>query len=163
MARRMDKARILTTLQAKHAELEAALARIPEAEMPVPHFEGGWSAKDLLAHITFWERRTLGRIQATLRDEPLPPFFAGSLDEVNAQAFAASQNRPLADIQADFQHTFQELLAQVEALTEEDLSDPTRFPWARRAPLRRFLNLDGYGHYAEHTAQIRAWLASQGL
>src|SRR6476661_1266951 len=148
MGRRMDRARILATLQAKHAELEAALARIPDARMGEPHFEGGWSAKDLLAHITFWERRTLGRIQATLRDEPLPAFFSGNLDEVNAQAFAASRDRLLAEVRADFDRTFQDVLAQVEALGEDDLSDPRRFPWARGAPLRRFLNLDGYGHYA---------------
>ena len=163
MGRRMDKARVLATLEAKHAALEAALARIPAAEMLEPHFEGGWSAKDLLAHITYWERRTLGRIQATQRGEPPPPMPSNDLDEVNAWAFAANRDRPLAEVRADFDRTFQAVLAQVQALSEEDLSEPGRFPWARRMPLRRYFDLDGYGHYAEHTAQIQAWLDQQGL
>jgi uncharacterized protein (TIGR03083 family) len=161
MGVKMTKERILAKLRAEHDALLEVLAQVPPNQMTEPHFEGGWSVKDLLAHITLWERRTLGRIQATLREEPLPPFFPGDADRVNAQAYAANRDRPLAEIEADFHRTFQELLDQVEGLRQEDLDDPRRFPWTRRVPVKRYLNGDGYGHYAEHARQIRAWLESR--
>jgi uncharacterized damage-inducible protein DinB len=163
MGRRMDKARVVDNLRTKHAALDAVLARVPAAAMLEPHFEGAWSVKDLMAHITFWERRTMGRIQATLHDAPPPAFPEGDLDAVNSQAFLANQARPLPEVLADFQQTFEAFVAQAEALSEEDLSDRKRFPWSKGAPVRRYFDLDGYGHYAEHTKQIQAWLDTQGL
>jgi hypothetical protein len=163
MGRRLDKAKIVDNLRTKHAALEAALARVPAAAMLEPHFEGAWSVKDLMAHITFWEQHTLGLIQASLHDEPAPSFPEGDIDEVNTQAFLANQARPLPEVQAEFQRSFQAFVAQAEALSEEDLSDPKRFPWSEGAPVRRYFNLDGYGHYAVHIKQIQAWLATQGL
>ena len=161
MGVKMTKERILAKLRAEHDALLAVLAQVPTDQMAEPHFEGGWSVKDLLAHITFWERRPLDRIRATLHDETPPPFPPGSVDTINAQAYAASRDRPLADIEAEFHRTFQELLDLVAAMSQEDLDDPQRFPWTRRTPVKRYLNIDGYGHYAEHTRQIRAWLEGQ--
>src|SRR5829696_5419784 len=142
MGVKMTKERILAKLRAEHEALLETLAQVPAEQMTEPHFEGGWSVKDLLAHITFWERRPLGRIQATLRGEDLPPFPTGSVDTVNAQAYAASRDRPLDEIEADFHRTFQELLDLVGSMSQEDLDDPQRFPWTRRAPVKRFLKVD---------------------
>ena len=161
MGVKMTKERILTKLQAEHEALLEVLARVPAEQMTEPHFEGGWSVKDLLAHITFWERRPLDRIQATLRGDDPPPLPTGTVDTINAQAYAASRDRPLAEIEADFHRTFQELLDLVGSMSQEDLDDPRRFPWTRRVPVKRYLNVDGYGHYTEHTRQIRAWLEGQ--
>ena len=159
MGRFTDKASILKAIRTEHEKLEGALAQIGEDQMLQPSFEGGWSAKDLLAHITFWEQRTLNRIKAGLRQSP-PPKISGSVDAINARVFEENRDRPLSDVLRDFHQSYQDFVEQAEALTDEDLTDPHRFAWTRGKPLRGWLKADGYYHYAEHTRQIQAWLDS---
>ena len=99
--------------------------------------------------------------KALLSDRELLLRIEENTDSINAQAYEANRDRSLAEIEADFHRTFQELLDLVGSLSQEDLDDPQRFPWTRRVPVKRYLNMDGYGHYAVHTRQIRAWLAGQ--
>ena len=161
MGVKLTKDRILARLQTERDQLRATLAQIPDAELTAPHFEGGWSVKDLLAHITFWDRRPLGRIQATLRAEPPPPFPLGNCDQTVRPGLPRQPDRPLADVLADFDATFQALMTGLAALSEDDLADPQRFPWTGGRPLKWYLRVDGYAHYTEHTRQIRAWLATR--
>src|SRR5689334_17586769 len=111
MGRKMDKARTLAALETRFAEFLAVVARVPPERMEEPTLDGGWSVKDLLAHITYWEGHTLAGIQAGLRGER-PAWPRGSTDAVNAEVHAQSRVRPLADVRADFARTHQALMAQ---------------------------------------------------
>lgn len=157
MGRKMDKARTLAALETRFNEFLAVLARVPPERMEEPTLDGGWSAKDLLAHITFWEWHTLTGIQAGLRGER-PAWPSGSTDAINAGVYEKSHARPLADVRADFDRTHQAFMDQVAALDEADLIEPGRFAWSPRRPVRAWVYEDGYGHYPRHTRQLQAWL-----
>jgi uncharacterized protein (TIGR03083 family) len=157
MGRKMDKARTLAALDTRFNEFLAVLAQVPPDRMEEPSLDGGWSVKDLLAHITFWEWHTLTGIQAGLRGER-PDWPHGSADTLNARVYERSHDRPLADVRADFDRTHQAFMDQIAALDEADLIEKGRFAWTGSQPVRLWVYQDGYGHYAVHIRQLQAWL-----
>ena len=170
-----SKAQILEELRDEEARFEALLQDIGEAHMTQPGVAGAWSVKDVVAHLTFWRRRTVGRFQAALRHEPLPPDpWPAELetdeleteDDVNARdnainawERAANRDLPLADVLRESRDVYEQLAETVAAFPEAELLDPATFPWfgAEEFPLTGALF---FGHFHdEHEADMRAWLA----
>jgi uncharacterized protein (TIGR03083 family) len=160
MEAEMTKAQFLDLLRVSRAEWDALLARVPEDRMSAPGVAGGWSVKDVIAHITWHEREMLGVLQAhalvgsDLWDLPL--------DERNAIIYAQNRDRPLAEVLAESRAVYPQLLAAAQALTEADLTDPGRFanmpgdwvPW-------QLLAENTYTHYRDHIPAMRAWLEQE--
>ena len=152
----MDKAQGLKQMQAGRAELKEVLARIEPGQMDMEKaLYENWSVKDLLAHLDFWERRVVTILTALLAGEAAPPLLDGTLDEVNARAFAASHARPLAEVQAEEAAAYQALLALVERTSEADLFDPQRFAWTQGQPFFNWIEGNSYGHYQEHLPALQ--------
>jgi hypothetical protein len=164
MADRTDdtasKAQLLSDLQDEQSQWEALLRDIGEDHVTQPDVAGGWSIKDIIAHLTGWRRRTVARFQAALRHESVsPPPWPPELqtdDEINAWIYAANRDRSLADVRQDSRDVFQQLVAALEAFPEADLRDPTRFPWMEGEPIS---GAAFFGHFhEEHEPDMRAWL-----
>src|SRR5258708_39660146 len=66
MGTSLSKTQLLTELRTEQAAWEALLDEIGEAYMTQPEVAGGWSIKDIVAHITGWRRRTVTRFRAAL-------------------------------------------------------------------------------------------------
>ena len=60
----MDKIRFLDTLLAERAEWDRVLSQIDVARMAVPRVAGEWSVKDVVAHVTWFEREMIGVLTA---------------------------------------------------------------------------------------------------
>lgn len=157
-----SKPRLLDGLKNEQAGWEALLRDIGEEHMTQPEVAGGWSIKDIVAHLTGWRRRTVARLQAALRHEPTPPPDwppqLESDDEINAWIYAANRDKPLADVLRESREVFQQLVDAVEAFPEADLLDSARFPWleAEAFPLTGTIF---FGHFHdEHEPDMRAWL-----
>jgi hypothetical protein len=79
------------------------------------------------------------------------------VDEINAWIYKANRDRPLADVLNDSREVFQQLVAEVSALSDEQLNDPQRFPWLEG---ERLSGAFIFGHFhQEHEPDMRAWLA----
>ena len=158
-----SKARLLADLNDEQSQWEALLNDIGADHMTQPGVAGDWSIKDIVAHITAWRRRTVGRFQAALRHEPTPPTpWPSQLetdDEINAWFHAADRDRPLTDVLSESRAVFQQLHDTLAAFPEAELADPASFPWLGSEDLP----LTGavfFGHFhEEHEADMRAWLA----
>jgi hypothetical protein len=128
--------------------------------MTQPGVAGEWSIKDIVAHLTAWRRRTVGRFQAALRHEPAPPpswpVEMQSDDEINAWFYAADRDRSLADVLRESRDVFYQLVQTLDGFSEADLRDPSRFPWLEGEPLS---GAAFFAHFhEEHEADMRAWL-----
>jgi hypothetical protein len=156
----MDKSTLLNNIQTKQAELDALLAPLSEEQMTTPGVNGEWSIKDVMAHMTVWEHILLKGLHAAIEggDPGFPEDF--SLDEANEQFYQENKNRPLADIMADYQQSYERILVDVAKLTDEDLNDPHRFSWRGGEPFWQFVEGNTYGHIDEHIGSIRNWLAA---
>ena len=161
----MDKANVLEKMQAERAKLDGLLATLSAEQMCQTTLENEWSVKDVLAHIAVWERRCVGWIQAGLRgekpDKPEQGYTWEDLVTLNEKTFLENRGRTLNDVQADSRLAYQQLLEQVQALSEDDITNPQRFPWTKRHGLVPYIAANSYEHYQEHFTQIHKWLADE--
>jgi len=67
MGTTISKTQLLAELNNANAYWQALLDDIGEANMTQPEVAGGWSIKDIVAHLTGWRRRTVRRFPATLK------------------------------------------------------------------------------------------------
>ena len=155
-----SKEQFLWELQQEQAGWKRLLGDIGEAHMTEPGVAGGWSIKDIVAHLTGWRRRTVGRLQAALQHEPEPappwPPHLQADDEINAWIYASNRDRPLAEILQESDVVFQQLVDTLSAFPEAELLDPNRFGWMEGEPLSGAVF---FAHFHdEHEADMRAWL-----
>jgi hypothetical protein len=123
MGTSLSKTQLLTELHHEQTAWEALLDEIGEAHMTQPEVAGGWSIKDIVAHLTGWRRRTVLRLRAAL--DPMvdmtPPWPAelngdDDVDEINDWIYKTNRDRPLADVLNDSREVFQQLVAAIDAL-----------------------------------------------
>jgi len=149
MAERKTRDEVLDLLRRGRAELEAALGRLAESQLETPGLAGGtWSAKDLMAHIAFWESlmvQRLGGPRAAVE-------WAGDVDSTNAAVYAANRSRLLADVRREFGAVYQELLALVERLSDGELNS-ARAPDGERVAWEQIRD-ETWGHYPEHVVDL---------
>src|SRR5258708_31289473 len=132
------KKQLKASMQSEQAAWLAMLDEIGEENMTQPEVAGGWSIKDIVAHITGWRRRTVLRFRAALDPtiDMTPPWPAemgeldedDDVDEINAWIYKTNRDRPPASVLNDSREVFQQLYTKVLALTDERLNNPQRFP-----------------------------------
>lgn len=155
----MNQETFLTELRHGRAAWEAAIAAIPKARLTEPALPGGWSAKDVIAHVTWFEREMVVVIEAGAlvgSDLWLLP-----ADERNQAIYEEQRERPSADVLAESERIGRQLLQGAAALTDEELTNPAAFkdmppdwvPW-------QIIAGNSFNHYPEHIADIEAWLAA---
>jgi uncharacterized protein (TIGR03083 family) len=153
----MNKAELLKDIRAEWALWEALLGEIEEAQMTQPGAAGEWSVKDVIAHITWFEREMVGMLQA--RALVGSDLWQLPTDERNARIFEENQDRPLQDVLAEAQQVHRQFLEEFEALAEDDLADPHRFP-GMPEDWQPWIVIAGNSneHYRDHSRDVRTWL-----
>jgi uncharacterized protein (TIGR03083 family) len=156
----MNRMLFFDKLHEARREWEEVLDRIPRERMAEPMLTGGWSVKDVVAHVTWSEREMIG----VLRERALvgSPLWALSTDERNAAVYAENRDRPLDEILAEARAVWADLLPLLESLTDEDLADPSRFRQLPETapgvlPWQIFAG-STFTHDEEHAADLRKWL-----
>ena len=83
-----NKSQLLATMRRERAQWNALLAEVGEAQMTEPGVAGAWSVKDIIAHITWYERESFGILQA--RALVGSELWELSVDQRNAAIFEAN-------------------------------------------------------------------------
>ena len=164
------KAGWLDRIERERESWEAIVAEVGDAGMERPGAAGDWTFKDVAGHLNGWRERTVDRLEAAARDaapppSPWPDDLSDETDEgveaINRWIYERNRDRPAADILAESREQFRRMRAAVEAVPEDDLVTPGRFPWLGGEPLSAVLE-GSFGHlHEEHEPAIRAWLADQ--
>jgi hypothetical protein len=149
-----------------HARFLVAVVARTETELSEPRLPGGWSVKDVLGHLAWWDHwlvYTLYPDNASLAANP-PPLLEEirnnnmTLDALNAYVLQFNKARSLAEIRRDFAKAHR-TSAQVGAmLTESDVFDPN----GRSALIGRSVSelvFGIYEHYEEHAHEIETAFA----
>src|SRR5579885_1679754 len=138
--------------QAKLGE-DTFVQELDPAELNVTSTPDFWSAKDHIAHLTFWRRRLVKRLTALVQHQEMPMDTA-SYEQLNPIIFEEQRDRPWSEIQAEAEQVYQELLTATEHLSEEDLTVPNRFAWHEKDdPLYTAFLGNCYEHAQDHLAQ----------
>jgi DNA-binding NarL/FixJ family response regulator len=122
----------------------------------------GWTAKEALAHLAFWEETHVPVVVGMFRGEPLPDGWehgsgdlglpAGSpwpaADVHNEREAAWARSRPAAEVVARWRRSHEQALEVFRSLTADESTDP-RFTERMAASV---------SHMDEHLAELRALL-----
>jgi hypothetical protein len=96
--------------------------------------------------VTSWERRVIRVLGGAPDPIDAIPGGAKTEDDVNAYVFAANHERPLADVRAAFDGSYQEMLRLIETVPDGVLAD--QYDW---------ISGNAAEHYDEHLRTLLAW------
>jgi len=154
----VKKAELLDSIQSRRREWNETLAEVAEERMLESGVAGEWSIKDVIAHVTWWDTQTADMLQTkTLSNVKL---WQMPQDVRNDAIYIEKRDRPLDEIRQESGAAFLWLIASIESLGEDDLTDPSRY---RQMPAEwtpwRVIVANTYAHYYQHLPDIRAWTA----
>jgi hypothetical protein len=112
-----------------------------------------WSAKDHMAHRTFWHQNLIGKVTAILQHQEVSP-REESDDLINAMVFEEHKLHPWSALHAESERVYAELITLTEHRSEEDLTDANRFASLTGGrPLYTAFLGSCYEHDQEHLVQ----------
>ena len=163
MGKRLRKQALLGEIHVERAALDETLALLRPRQMTKSGVtRGGWSVKDVLAHLVEWQRMNLGWYAAGLRGEtpamPAPGFTLRELPALNAMIYRKHHGRSLEAVLRDYRSYHERVVALIEALPEKDLVTLGRFSWTGKSwTLSDYLRASTAAHYLWARTRIRRW------
>ena len=153
------KAEALAALRADQQFWRDLAAEVGPARYTEPGPMGEWSFGDMAGHLLAWRNRTIARLEAAGRAEPEPaapwPSQLEGDDPINDWIREQDAGRSPERLVADYAASYDRLAAAIDALPEQQLTDPDAFEWLGE-PL---VEVDFTGHlHEEHVPAVRAWL-----
>lgn len=155
----MDKGDLIRRIEAARRGWDELVAGVDDDMALEPGTEGELSAKDLVAHVTWYEREVVRMLRTrTMEGSGL---WALGTDERNTAIYEQARDVPLEDVRAESARVFEELIEQLRLLPCEAYSDAARFanmppdwvPWELIAG-------NTIWHYPDHRGAIRGLLDS---
>ncbi len=156
METQIDKATLLDRVRSERSRLDALLAGFTDEQLTQPGADGDWSLKDVMAHITWHEREMVNMLRERSIEEGVSSDLWGlPLQERNTAIYEGNQHRSLEDVLAEYRQVYAELDQLLDGLSEEDLTDPSRYkdmpgdwePW-------KIIASNTYEHYHDHAEDI---------
>ncbi len=155
----MTRTEMVQALERDRTRLTAALQKIPEQTLTTRPVVETWTAKDLLGHMAMWHEAAIQFI-TDYRETGLPKSMGMDDDAaINAHNLRESERRrdwPLARIQAELDASYENLVAGVERLSEQDLHTPLGGVWNGETTLEQLIAENSYTHDPSHIAQIES-------
>lgn len=174
---------ILDRITFAHAALETAIAALAEEEMTLPMHEGGWSVKDVLAHVATEERWFGHQLEAALdgrvptaeecygaHEPPPADFDLASQDARNAWHHSRNSSLSLEEVEDRSAEAHAHLIRVLERVTDADLHRPYTVAdngytghvrpageGERSWPLTVWIAGATWRHYEEHASEITAF------
>ncbi len=164
------KDHILAALSEQLTRWEELLASLSVEQVTAPHFDYGWSIKDVLTHLWAWQQISIARVEAgALNREPEFPQWVVQLhgdweedaDQTNARIYETFHEQPWSEVYRNWHDGFQRFLESGKPIPEKDLLDGGRYPWLKGYSLALIL-LASYDHHQEHFEKLAAWLREHG-
>jgi hypothetical protein len=152
----MDKDTLLRGVRETHAALEAAAAGMDDDALlgEAPGMPG-WTRKDVLAHVEWWNRHSVAVIEGVRTgvdpypgdEEPWDP------DAWNARILDENRDRSADDVRRGETDSFAALVAAVEGATDEELFGEDPQPWLDGTVAETVLE-DASIHYPDHVPHL---------
>lgn len=149
------------TWRKDRAEYERVLAEVDEKRMLEPGLPGGWSVKDVIAHVNWHEQEIVVLLET--RELAGSELRGLPADERNIPIHEQNKDLPLGEVLEESNRVFERLWELVSQLADEDLVQASSLdqmpedwePW-------EVIASNTYEHYQEHIPDILAWLAATG-
>jgi len=151
MAEETIKPKLVALLKSAAEEQRAFIAGLSDAQRAQVGTSDKWSAKDILAHIAYWQTFHLQELQMLARGET-PPKLPGG-DNPQLFVFQAHRDQSWPEVIADGESASADLLALLDGYAEAELIPANRLPPPRQKARTLFVHL-GYTHPIAHYADF---------
>lgn len=159
----LSKADLLTAIRSERSMFDELVSSMGDTQMLAPVRDDGWTGKDVLAHITTWERRLLTWVQRwRSTGDPARPEVGikwQGIDKLNERDYLAARETPIAAVRRQAGGAYEDVLAVVETISEAELviqpegKDDPAWSW--------IIGANTFEHYKEHREEMEAWRAKQ--
>jgi hypothetical protein len=141
---------VLDLLRADHLDEAAFFQELGESACTAIGAPDLWSAKDHMAHRTFWHQDLVLKLKALRQQQEASPSIEDE-DQINARVVEEHRLRPWSEVHAESERVYAELLTLTEQLSEEDLTTSSWISGER--PLYTVFLGSCYEHDQEHLVQ----------
>ena len=150
--RYVTKPELLEDIEKEHDALRALLQSLPESRFSEPDVWGsGWTVGDLIAHLAEWHcmflrwfREGEGEDQPAL---PAPGYKWNETPRLNRDIWEKHRGREYSLVEAEFEATYQEILALLTLLSEAAILEPGHFQWTGKNALVTYVGANTASHY----------------
>ncbi|HEY7851252.1 MAG TPA: ClbS/DfsB family four-helix bundle protein [Ktedonobacterales bacterium] len=161
----MDKEGLLRRMNASYERIASTLDTLTPQQWLAPRELGAWSARDVVAHLTYWLDRVVAEVDAVAQRkaprQPTAGLSDAEVDAANAQAAEAHRDETPPQTLGAFRRSYAQLVDLLQPLAWDDLAAVGRFEWLGQAPLWRVVAEDTWEHFDEHLPEIE-WARSVG-
>jgi hypothetical protein len=157
-----SKVELIQAITAARDEWDRLISQIPHDRLMDAVAPGEWSIKDIIAHITEYDRH-LG-LGLALRLQKPPQIWLDDLstDEFNARLHDQIADRDPEDILLDSLQVFWEMIKEVKSHSEAYLFGAHHVDGVSYDVIPcQILKSESYGHYRDHIPAIQTWIASK--
>jgi hypothetical protein len=127
------KEKVLDLIEHTYQEKHAFMQSLTDAQRALVGTSQQWSAKDILAHVVVWQERVIDNHQAALRGVTPPTY--DDFNHENELIFQAHRDDSWDDMRHKVENVHHKQVAWLQAMTEDDLTNPACFPWLNNRPL----------------------------
>jgi uncharacterized protein YdeI (YjbR/CyaY-like superfamily) len=154
----MDKAKLINELEEEFQSWKAFLNGLVEAEITAEQRLEQLSIKDIVAHLTAWQKITVARMEAGWQNwEPQYPEWPADFDtdsqaetdKINAWIYDMYQYQSWLEVYREWSERFKHIVEIANAIPENYLLESGKYPWLAGYPLSAVLT-GTLEHHQEH-------------
>ena len=143
-----------------HLTVLQTLDGFPESAWDTPGACGGWSVKDIIAHLASYKQVLIDVMTSFEGSDPTP--VLNRLIELGSQfndtEVSRRKEKTMKEVLGEYNDTHAQVIFMVAQLSPETLRQTGTLPWYGAVyALDDFLVYAYYGHKREHSAQISAF------
>jgi hypothetical protein len=152
----MNREQLLARIDEHFRAFKDSLDGVPDRRWQIRGVMGEWTLKDVVCHVTTWEKEALKALPLITQGKPLPRYADayGGLNAFNELRRNEKADMSVADAHLEMEATHRELLTFLDRVDDSWFVTET--------PFRRRLRLDTYSHYQEHTTAVWEWRRARG-
>ena len=158
-----NKNELMSAIRREWKLLMDTVEKLIQADKLTMLDEGGWSAKDNLAHLSEWmnslmghhmDRRPAHEVMGLTEQQT----EGWDMEVINPVLFERNKERSTEDVLDELKRTYETLVAKLDATPFEDLMKPRHANDPEKRPLLLWVLGDTTEHFEEHRRTIEKML-----
>lgn len=152
---------LIELMQVSYRQQKAYLESLTEDELLQPSDIKDWSPKDVIAHVIHWDAETAGELEDP--DQVDKQASGAGVDHINAEIWQKYTTVTWAELKEKLDKVNQDLIANLDKISEEQLTDQERYEWTNGRPLWQRVTFGCFYHPLQHVAELFARRGQQDI
>jgi hypothetical protein len=161
-----SKQEFLDDIEGAHATLMILLHTLPLARCEEPVWGDDWTVKDLIAHLTEWQRMLFRWFEEGSAGKkpviPAPGYKYSEMPALNRAIQREHCHDDVHTVMKAFEASHRKVLRLVRSLSEAELLEPGAFEWTGKNPLTTYIGANTGSHYRFATKVLKRYLRQRG-